>query len=83
MGSSSTVNFEPQTPPARRRAPSRPRIRRPGEQDMRERCFICSKEQKIFEGFDYVSNKVFEEELTKAYNTQHSTADAFGGLAIS
>ena len=32
-------------------------------------------DQKIFENFDYVSNIVFEEDLTKAFNER---ADSFG-----
>jgi serine/threonine protein kinase len=39
-------------------------------------------DQKVFDGFDYVSNKVWEDELTRAYNEQSAAGgDMFGGMA--
>ena len=35
---------------------------------MRQTWQLSEKEQKSFEGFDYVSNKVFEEELARIAN---------------
>jgi len=47
---------------------------------MRSTWPLSAKDQKIFESFDYVSNKVFEEELTKAYQAG-AGGDQFGGIS--
>ncbi len=39
---------------------------------MRSTWVLKPEEQKAFEGFDYVSNKVFEEDLTRAYKASNS-----------
>ena len=46
---------------------------------MRSTWPLTAKDQEIFSGFDYVSNKVFEEELDKAYNM----TSKMGGLGIN
>jgi len=38
------------------------------------------EDQEVFRDFDYVSNKVFEDELTAAYNAQSTVANPFGGF---
>ena len=44
---------------------------------------LKEEDQKHFAGFDYVSNKVFEEELTKAYQAGFSPGADLGGGAVN
>ena len=39
------------------------------------------KDQAVFDSFDHVSNKVFEEELTSAYEARE-TSFSLGGLDL-
>ena len=39
---------------------------------------LKADDQKIFEDFDFVSNKVFEEELTNAMNNDRKNGGGFG-----
>ena len=48
---------------------------------MRQTWQLSEKEQKSFEGFDYVSNKVFEDDLQKAHDALSANANAFGAGA--
>ena len=47
---------------------------------MRESWKLSEAEHKIFEGFDFVSNQVFEEDLNSAYR---DLSEGFGGLDLS
>mmetsp|Transcript_38398 Transcript_38398/g.101218 ORF Transcript_38398/g.101218 Transcript_38398/m.101218 type:complete len:215 (-) Transcript_38398:339-983(-) len=49
---------------------------------MRQTWPLVAKDQAIFDGFDYVSNKVFEEELTSAYEAGRSESFGLGGLDL-
>ena len=44
---------------------------------------LKEEEQKVFQGFDFVSNKVFEEELTKAFESGFGAGSLAGSLSIS
>jgi hypothetical protein len=41
------------------------------------------EDQKHFAGFDFVSNKVFEEELTKAFESGAGGLGGLGGVSIT
>ena len=44
---------------------------------------LKEEEHKVFQGFDFVSNKVFEEELTKAFESGFGAGSLAGSLSIS
>jgi len=48
---------------------------------MRAQWPLKAEDQKGFEGFDFVSNKVFEEELIRALKEQESMGDMFAGAS--
>ena len=42
---------------------------------------LKEEEHKVFQGFDFVSNKVFEEELTKAFESGFGAGSLAGSPA--
>ena len=49
---------------------------------MRANWPLSDEDQKKFADFDYVSNKVFEEDLNKAFKEIEGFGDGVGGLSL-